>query len=151
MRSTLPQLKIHLQVSTDLELAHSIANAVDSDAQVIAELLQAETQDEGDRQVAVRMSDGDSDFEGPPPYTEEAQESSTEAELAVWLISLPRKKISKTMSRPSLGRPSPMYVNRLMHSVIWRAKHVNARLARKAFAGPTSRSCIAVMNIVALV
>jgi hypothetical protein len=69
-----------LQFLRDLKLAHSIANAVGSDASILDEILRAETQARGDRQVAFAMSTGEGDPEAPPPYAELACQNSAEGE-----------------------------------------------------------------------
>ena len=74
-------LRSQLQVLHDLKIAHSTANAVDLDGTATAKLSQEEAQDKLDRQLAVRLSDGELNFEAPPPYTEQAQEISLEDKL----------------------------------------------------------------------
>ena len=121
----LAELRNYLQIWTDLKLAHSIANAVDSDAQVIAELSQAETQDEEDRQVAIRMSHGDPGFEAPPPYTEEAHESSVKAELARRLADMLISNEDNENDAAPVAGPSQPYVHQQADAL--------GKMAREAF------------------
>jgi len=64
------ELRSKLALLRDMKLAHSIANAVNSDGRVITELLRSEVQAREDRQAALRISSNDRDLEDPPPYTE---------------------------------------------------------------------------------
>jgi hypothetical protein len=65
----------------DVKLAHSIANAVDTDAQAIAQITAVEAQAMEDRGVALRMSKDDPDLEAPPPYTEDIRNEYLEDEV----------------------------------------------------------------------
>lgn len=55
------ELQLHLQYWEDLKLAHSMADAVNADAETIAELMLAETKAHEDRQFALRMSEREPD------------------------------------------------------------------------------------------
>ena len=66
----LTEIKLRLQSLQDLRLAHSIANAVSTDAQAIAELVQEEKQAQDDRQLVIQMTTEDPNLEAPPAYTE---------------------------------------------------------------------------------
>ncbi|KAE9981340.1 hypothetical protein EG327_006245 [Venturia inaequalis] len=63
------EVQMHIQFLNDLNLAHSIARAVDADAQVIAETVQDEGREERDRRLALQLS-GQNPDDAPPPYAE---------------------------------------------------------------------------------
>ncbi|KAI0611949.1 FAD/NAD(P)-binding domain-containing protein [Pyrenophora tritici-repentis] len=86
--SYLTEIETHLAFLKDVKLAHSIANAVDADAEVIAELAQVETQAQEDRRVAVQMSSDDPDLEAPPPYAEVVRDDSIENEVVRRMTAL---------------------------------------------------------------
>jgi hypothetical protein len=62
------EIQRHIQFLNDLKCAHSIARAVESDAQAIADVTQEEARGERDRRLALQMSDRDPDQDTPPPY-----------------------------------------------------------------------------------
>ena len=77
----LTEIEAHLAFLKDVKLAHSIASAVDADAEAIAEIAQVEAQAQEDRRVAVQMSSDDPDLEAPPPYAEVVRNDSIEDEV----------------------------------------------------------------------
>lgn len=91
--SYLNEIEAHLSFLRDVKLAHSIANAVDTDAQAIAEVSQENRQAQDDHYMAVQMSAEDPDLEAPPPYTQEARSDFIEDELCAawqlcWLVTM---------------------------------------------------------------
>ena len=62
------EVQRHIQFFDDLKCAHSVARAVDTDAQAIAEIAQVEAQEERDRRLALQMSGQNPDQDAPPPY-----------------------------------------------------------------------------------
>lgn len=82
------EIEKHLMFLNDVKLAHSIAQAVDSDAPVIEELTQEEAQAQEDRRLAVQMSSNDPELEAPPPYTEEIRNEFVEDEVVLRLAAL---------------------------------------------------------------
>lgn len=70
-------IEAHMQFLKDLDFAHSIARAVDADAQAIAEFIQDEGQDARDRCLALQLSGQDSSEDvAPPPYDASASARS---------------------------------------------------------------------------
>lgn len=63
------EVQIHIQFLNDLKIAHSMARAVDTDAQAIAESVQDEGGEERDRRLALQLS-GQNPDDVPPPYAE---------------------------------------------------------------------------------
>ena len=114
-----------MQLLNDFKLAHSIAIAVDSDAQAIAELWQAETQAEEDRQVAVRMGDGDLDLETPSPCTEEAHKSFMEEEAVRCSADLLSSNEAFDYNVTAVAGPSQPYAHRQADAL--------GKLARETF------------------
>ncbi|KAF2796595.1 hypothetical protein K505DRAFT_400921 [Melanomma pulvis-pyrius CBS 109.77] len=84
----LSEIEKHLTFLNDVKLAHSIAQAIDSDAPVIKELMQGESQAQEDRRLAVQMSNNDPELEAPPPYTEEIRNEFVEDEVVLRLAAL---------------------------------------------------------------
>ena len=66
----LQDMENQLAFLKDAKLAHSIANAVDTDAAEISSISHAETQAQEDHEYAMRLSSGDPGLKAPPPYTE---------------------------------------------------------------------------------
>lgn len=64
------EIQMYMQFLNDLKCAHSIARAVNADAQAIAELVQDEGREERDRRLALQMSGQNPDEDVPPPYAE---------------------------------------------------------------------------------
>jgi hypothetical protein len=85
----LAEIERQLQLLRDVKIAHSIADAVDSDASAIAELVQAETQAEEDRQVAIQMNNGQSTLDTPPPDMEEASEGVIDDAVIQRIANMP--------------------------------------------------------------
>ncbi|CAE6999789.1 hypothetical protein P3342_001087 [Pyrenophora teres f. teres] len=85
--SYLAEIEAYLAFLKDVKLAHSIASAVDADAEAIAELAQVEEQAQQDRRVAVQMSSDDPDLEAPPPYAEVARDDSIEDDEVIRRIT----------------------------------------------------------------
>lgn len=86
--SYLEEMEAHLSFLRDVKLAHSIANAVDTDAQAIAEAAQENQRAQEDRLVAVKMSTDDPELEAPPPYTQEVRHDFIEDEVVRRLAAL---------------------------------------------------------------
>ncbi|QDS75638.1 hypothetical protein FKW77_006893 [Venturia effusa] len=63
------EVQMHIQFLNDLNLAHSIARAVDTDAQAIAASVQVEGREERDRRLALQLG-GQNPDDAPPPYVE---------------------------------------------------------------------------------
>ncbi|KAJ4398133.1 hypothetical protein N0V91_010421 [Didymella pomorum] len=84
----LNDIEAHLSFLRDVKLAYSIANAVDTDAQAIAEATQENQRAQEDRVMAVRMSAEDPDLEAPPPYTQEIRHDFIEDEVVRRLVAL---------------------------------------------------------------
>ncbi|KAI9780697.1 MAG: hypothetical protein M1816_002775 [Peltula sp. TS41687] len=78
----------HIGFLRDLKLAHSIAHAVDTDGQVIADITQEDTQAQQDRRLALQISGNDSEFEAPPPYPEVDFNKSAQGERLHWVNSV---------------------------------------------------------------
>ena len=119
----LAEIEVRLQFFDDFRLAHSIANAVDSDAEAIAELSQAETRAEEDRQVAVRLSDGDPDLQVSPPHQEAAHESFMAKEVSHLADLLSNEELDG--SATAVAGPSAPYARRQADAF--------GKLARKTF------------------
>ncbi|KAF3032168.1 hypothetical protein E8E12_002561 [Didymella heteroderae] len=86
--SYLNEIEAHLSFLRDVKLAHSIANAVDTDAQAIAEATQENQQAQDDHSMAVQMSAEDPELEAPPPYTQEGRTDFIEDEVVRRLAAL---------------------------------------------------------------
>ena len=86
--SYLNEIEAHLAFLRDVKLAHSIASAVDTDAQAIADIAHENQQAQDDHSMAMQMSSNDPDLEPPPPYTEEARDDYIEDELVRRLAKL---------------------------------------------------------------
>lgn len=84
----LAEIEAHLAFLKDVKLAHSMANAVNADADAIAEIAQIETQAQEDRRVAVQMSTDDPDLEAPPPYAEVVRNDFIEDEITHRIAAL---------------------------------------------------------------
>lgn len=84
----LSEIAAHLAFLKDMKLAHSFANAIDTDGPAIANIAQGETQAQEDRRLALRMSSDDPELEAPPPYTEEVREEFIEDEVMRRLNSI---------------------------------------------------------------
>jgi hypothetical protein len=78
----LNEIEAQLAFLKDVKLAHSIANAVDTDAAAIHEITQAESQAQEDRQYAIRVSSDDPELEAPPPYTEKLRNEFIDDQVA---------------------------------------------------------------------
>ena len=77
----LSEIEAHLAFLKDVKLAHSIANAVNTDTQAIADITLQNQQEHDDHQMAVHMSSSDHDMEAPPPYTQEVRNNFNEDEI----------------------------------------------------------------------
>lgn len=86
--SYLNEIEAHLSFLRDVKLAHSIANAVDADAQAIAEAAQENQRAQNDHLMAVQMSTEDPELEAPPPYTQEVRRDFIEDEVVRRLAAL---------------------------------------------------------------
>ena len=64
------EILAHIGFLSDLKLARSIAHAVDTDGQVIADITRGEAQAQQDRRLAFQISGDDPQLEAPSPYTE---------------------------------------------------------------------------------
>jgi hypothetical protein len=85
----LAEIETHLGFLKDVKLAHSIANAVDTDARLIAEMSQQEAQAQDDRRYARQIStDHPLEYEAPPPYTEEIRKDFIEDEIVRRLAAI---------------------------------------------------------------
>jgi hypothetical protein len=82
------EVQRHLQFLDDLKYAHSVARAVDSDAQAISEIAQVEAQEERDRRLALQMSGQNPDQDAPPPYIEVGTNTAAPEDEVKLLISL---------------------------------------------------------------
>ncbi|KAF2742488.1 hypothetical protein M011DRAFT_268068 [Sporormia fimetaria CBS 119925] len=81
----LSELEARLSYLKDLRLAHSIANAVDTDEEVIAALIESERQAEEDRAYAILISSENPELEDPPSplrSTDRTRQEPMDAELA---------------------------------------------------------------------
>jgi hypothetical protein len=86
--SYLNEIEAYLGFLRDVKFAHSIANAVDTDAQAMAEAAQENQQAQEDHLMAVQMSAEDPDLEAPPPYTQEVRRNFIEDEVVRRLAAL---------------------------------------------------------------
>ncbi|KAF9696797.1 hypothetical protein EKO04_005389 [Ascochyta lentis] len=86
--SYLTEIEAHLTFLRDVKLAHSIANAVDTDAVVIAEITHGDQQAQDDHCVAVQMSTDDPELEKPPPYTQQVRNDYIEDEIVRRLATM---------------------------------------------------------------
>ncbi|KAJ4356996.1 hypothetical protein N0V95_002868 [Ascochyta clinopodiicola] len=86
--SYLNEIEAHLNFLQDVKLAHSIAHAVDTDAEVIAEITHGDQQAQDDHCVALRMSTNDPELEKPPPYTQEVRNDYIEDEIVRRLATM---------------------------------------------------------------
>jgi hypothetical protein len=75
--SYLDEIETHLAFLKDVKLAHSIANAVDTDGPVLQQISQGESQAQEDRRYAMRISSDDPELEAPPPYTQSSAPTSS--------------------------------------------------------------------------
>lgn len=82
------EILAHIGFLSDLKLAHSIAHAVDTDGQVIADIAREEAQAQQDRRSALQISGDDPELEAPPPYTEVDFNISTQEERLHWVTSV---------------------------------------------------------------
>lgn len=83
------EVQAHIQFMHDLKLAHSIASAVDTDGQAIAEATQGESQAQQDRQLALQVNErGDEEPEAPPPYSQVDLSSAVLEERLNWAPNL---------------------------------------------------------------
>ena len=82
----------HIGFLSDLKLARSIAHAVDTDGQVIADITRGEAQAQQDRRLAFQISGDDPELEAPSPYTEVdfniSANISTKDERLHWVTSV---------------------------------------------------------------
>lgn len=84
----LKEIEAHLAFLNDIKLAHSIANAVDTDAEIIADITHEDQQAQDDHLMAVQMSTNDPDLEPPPPYTQQARTDYIEDEVVRRLATM---------------------------------------------------------------
>lgn len=146
----LTEIETHLAFLKDVKLAHSIDNAVDADAQAIAEITQGEAQAQQDHRVAVEMSSEDPELEAPPAYTEEGRDEFSKARLCVAWPHCSLQAVSFTKpQRPKRAHLFPMLNARLMHLEFWLAKRLVVLLVPTNFVWPTLRSSSASISIAA--
>jgi uncharacterized metal-binding protein len=84
----LNEIGAHLAFLKDVKLAHSIASAVNTDAQAIAELMHENERAQVDHRMAIQMSTDDPELEAPPPYTQEVRNDYIEDEVVRRLAAL---------------------------------------------------------------
>ncbi|KAF1848192.1 uncharacterized protein K460DRAFT_427193 [Cucurbitaria berberidis CBS 394.84] len=108
----LAEIEVHLAFLKDVKFAHSIANAVDADAQAIADITQTEAQAHEDRRVAVQMSSDDPELEAPPAYTEEVRNEFLEGEVVRRFAALLTSDDDLYESPESVAGPSVPYAQR---------------------------------------
>jgi len=90
------EVQMHMQFLNDLNLAHSIARAVDADAQVIAETVQDEGREERDRRLALQLS-GQNPDDAPPPYAEVGSAISVQqGDDVSWISQLPALRLIRS-------------------------------------------------------
>lgn len=78
----------HIQFLNDLKLARSIAQAVDTDSQAIAEAMQGESQVQQDRLLALGFNEGENpETEAPPPYSQVDGSTDVQEERLRWIIN----------------------------------------------------------------
>ncbi|KAF2477677.1 uncharacterized protein BDR25DRAFT_364571 [Lindgomyces ingoldianus] len=75
------EITAHLAFLRDVKLAHSVAHAVDADAEAIAEFAQEESRAQEDRRIAVQISTDNPELEAPPPDTEEGRNEFIDDEI----------------------------------------------------------------------
>jgi hypothetical protein len=108
----LSEIESHLAFLKDLKLAHSIANAVDADAEAIAELTRGESQANEDRRLAVQMSSDDPELEAPPPYTEVVRDDTIEDEVVRRMAALLTMEYDEYQGPEVEAGPSVPYAQR---------------------------------------
>ena len=108
----LAEIEAHLAFLRDVKFAHSMANAVDADADAIAEIAQIETQAQEDRRVAVQMSTDDPNLEAPPPYAEVVRNDSIEDEITRRIAALLSSELDPRDDVEDGAGPSSSYTER---------------------------------------
>ncbi|KAJ6197792.1 hypothetical protein J3E72DRAFT_219130 [Bipolaris maydis] len=87
--SYLSEIRDHLQLLEDTKFAHSIANAVYTDAELITQMAQQEAQAQDDRIYARQIStDHPLEYEAPPPYTEKLRQDFIDDEITSRLAAM---------------------------------------------------------------
>jgi hypothetical protein len=84
----LSEVEAHLASLKDIKLAYSIANAIDTDAQVIADITLQIQQEHDDHHITVQMSFNSPDMEAPPPYTQKVCNDFIEDEIVQRLATI---------------------------------------------------------------
>jgi hypothetical protein len=80
-------LRLGLQMTADLQCARSIAEAVSTDDNVIAEIVRKENQDARDRHLALQMSGQNTNDDAPPSYVElvlDVETTDTEVNIKLY-------------------------------------------------------------------
>ncbi|PSN73813.1 hypothetical protein BS50DRAFT_510334 [Corynespora cassiicola Philippines] len=109
----LTEMEHHFAFLKDVKLAHSIANAVNTDGEAIAEIFQLETQAQEDHRLAVQLSTDDPNLEAPPPYTEKNPDKIVEDEVLQLLTNIMRSNDGLYDDpNPSQAGPSMTYAER---------------------------------------
>ena len=70
----------------DLKITHSIANAVHTDGQALANMTRSDSQAHRDQSLAAQMSRDEDELEAPPPYTESNALVPDEEDHAAWIL-----------------------------------------------------------------
>lgn len=97
------EVQMHIQFLNDLNFAHSVARAIDTDAQAIAACVQDESREERDRCLALQMG-GQNPDDAPPPYAEVGVAASALGDEVDWLPS----NASFAADISSAAHPSPL-------------------------------------------
>lgn len=129
----LAEIETQLTSLKDIRLAHSIANAVDTDAQAISELAQAETQAQEDRQYAMRFNSNDAPVEAPPPYTQQLRNDFVEDEVVRRLAALMTTDESLYEEPESEAGPSVPYAKRQASALKMLSQEFQCSICREYF------------------
>lgn len=115
LTSALQDMQLQLQPLKDFQMARSIAIAVHTDAQVIAELVHLETQAEEDHRVAVRMSfQEEPELGAPVPDAEIDRNERTDGRIRGFFGNLFRRQVSGGAANeddPNVPPPSESSLN----------------------------------------
>ncbi|KAL1959908.1 hypothetical protein VTO42DRAFT_576 [Malbranchea cinnamomea] len=115
------EIQAHISFLNDLKLAHSIAQAVDTDGQVIAAITGEEADARQDRQLALQVNEcGNSDTEPPPPYSQVDDSNLAHEERLSWFSN-----INDTFENEDDAGPSTAYTRHQENAIhtLSQAKH----------------------------
>lgn len=99
------EVQMHMQFLNDLNFAHSVARAVDTDAEAIAESVQDEDREQRDRRLALQLS-GQNPDDVPPPYAEVGVATSVEGDKVSGLFRIENRTDPQTRSASVTSMPN---------------------------------------------